>query len=424
MPSRPPESPLIGTSHDLTVTSLGGLGDGIAHIGTTPVFISKACIGDTLRARITHQNHEGATAIITQLLTPGPARQPAPCPYFHACGGCTLQQLREAEYREFKTAMLRSALTRAGYAPDHAEVRFLPPATRRRVEFKTHFPEGKLQLAFYEPRSRNPVSIATCLILHPRLETLMQPLQHALRQLNFQQHIRAVSVTLADSGTDLLLHVSAVTPKPDVELAALLQNLGLARATLQVGEAAPVIAATRIPVTMRFGETDMPLPPDAFLQATAEGQHDLTQSVLAHLPQQGRVVDLFSGLGTYSFPLLARQPVHAVEMDAAMVTALRATSRPGFTAEMRDLFKEPLTASELSAFAAAVINPPRAGAKAQAQAIAQSRLSHVAMVSCNPATFMRDAALLKQAGFALIAAHGLDQFVWSPHLEIFAAFAR
>ena len=278
--------PSLGSIVEARITSLGGLGDGVAEHGGKPLFISKACVGDRLRVRITHHHHEGNTGVIETLLEPGPDRQPAPCPYFERCGGCSLQQMRETEYRMFKTTMLRAAITRAGYNADNAETVFLPPATRRRVEFKTHFPEGQLQLAFYEPRSRTPVSIATCLILHPELEALMLPLQHGLRQLNFQQCIHAVSLTRADSGIDLVLHVSAVTPKPQLVLAPLLESLNLARASLCVNDAPAVVTTQRAPVTMRFGDVDIPLPPDAFLQAASEGQQMLDffqKNLLPHL---------------------------------------------------------------------------------------------------------------------------------------------
>lgn len=422
--AKSPATSLLGAIIEARITALGGLGDGISSYNEKPLFVAKSCVGDKLRLRIIHENHEGLTAAMEAILEPGPERRLPPCPYFSACGGCTLQQLEESSYHAFKTSLLHNALSRAGFAAHEARMLFLPAATRRRVEFKTHFPNGQLQLAFYEPRSRNPVAIENCLVLEPALQALMLPLQTALRRLTFQQYIRAINLTLADSGIDLLLQVSALTPKPDRELAPLLEEVQLARASLKVNDGPAIPAAERFPVTMHFGNTDVPLPPEAFLQASAAGQHALTEAVLAHIPAQGRVVDLFCGLGTYTFPLLFRQSVHAVELDAAMVAALTKTQYPGLSAATRDLFKDPLRPDELSAFSAAVMNPPRAGAKAQVQAIASSALRHVVMVSCNPSSFTRDAQLLKQAGFSLTFAKGIDQFVYNPHLEIVAAFTR
>ncbi|MBY0406838.1 MAG: methyltransferase, partial [Rickettsiales bacterium] len=208
------------------------------------------------------------------------------------------------------------------------------------------------------------------------------------------------------------------------ESETLLHETGIARASWRTGEGGCTVIATLHPITMRFGATDVKLPPAAFLQAAAEGQHALTEAVLRGIPSEGAVVDLFCGLGTYSLPLSARQPVQAVEMDETMISTLRKAAPPNLTAEMRDLFTRPLIASELSRFTAAVINPPRAGAKAQTQAIAAAGIPHVVMVSCNPATFARDAGLLRQSGYRLAAVLGLDQFVFSPHLEIVASFVK
>lgn len=418
--------PLPSDPVEVTVESFGGLGDGVAQLNGQPLFISKSCIGDRLEVRLTRHTSEGYTGIITQIIAPGPDRSDAPCPYFSACGGCSLQQLHEQRYREFKTRMLHSAIARAGFEPNGAEILFLPPATRRRVEFKTCFEDGKLTLAFYAARSRTPVPIRTCLILTPELEALMLPLQQALRGLTFAGSIRAVSLTRADSGIDLMLQLSAPAAAPQKQLTALLESLNLARASLRINDAPPAIIAERAPVTMRFGASDIPLPPDAFLQATAQGQQALTEFVLAGIPANAPVLDLFCGLGTYSFPLLARQRVHAVEMDAGMINTLKtqAKNHPHFTAEQRDLFKDPIPPEALNAYSSVVINPPRMGAKSQTQAIAASRISHVVMVSCNPATFGRDALALKNAGFTLQSASGIDQFVWSPHLEIIARFVR
>lgn len=420
-PASEPGPLSVGSVVDITVASLAGRGDGVAACAGKPLFIPKSCPGDVLRVRIIHENGEGRTAGIERILRPGPDRRDAPCAVFADCGGCSLQQLAEPRYREYKTRLLETALSRAGFAGT-PEVIFLPPASRRRVEFKIHHTDQGLRLGFFAPRSRIPVPVRSCPILRPELDALLLPLQQALAGLPQAQELRAAALTLTDSGPDLLLHLARMLPAQ--ALAARLEPLGLARIAVRVGDGAPGVIAQRHPVTMRFGATDVPLPPDAFLQAAAQAQEALVRGVLAAIAPQGAVVDLFSGLGAYSLALAGRQPVHAVELEQGMVAALKRLPLPGFSAEKRDLFRDPLTPGELSRFAAAVINPPRAGAQAQTRAIAASKLAQLAMVSCNPATFTRDAALLREAGFRLDHAWGLDQFVWSRHLEIFAAFSR
>jgi tRNA/tmRNA/rRNA uracil-C5-methylase (TrmA/RlmC/RlmD family) len=174
-------------------------------------------------------------------------------------------------------------------------------------------------------------------------------------------------------------------------------------------------------------EYDVPLPAGAFLQAAAEGQQVLTDFVLTHTKGAQKIADLFCGIGTYSLPASRHASVAAFELEGASVATLRETAKKNalkLTATARDLFKNPLAIKELAGFDAVILNPPRAGAKTQTEAIAASTVKKLVMISCNPASFARDAKTLKSAGFTLSHALGLDQFVWSPHLEICAAFER
>jgi 23S rRNA (uracil1939-C5)-methyltransferase len=179
---------------------------------------------------------------------------------------------------------------------------------------------------------------------------------------------------------------------------------------------------------MQLGDFHIPLTPNGFLQATKEGQDKLTAIVMKATAPASRVLDLFCGIGSYSFPLSSTAPTHAVELDKEMVASMHAAIKrnavPNLTVEQRDLFKHPIAAPELNSFHTVVINPPRIGAKAQCLQLAQSSVAKVVMISCNPATFARDAKILNNAGFRIINATGIDQFVWSPHLEIAAVFER
>ena len=178
----------------------------------------------------------------------------------------------------------------------------------------------------------------------------------------------------------------------------------------------------------------MALPPGGVLQATHEGEQALVAAVLAAVEAAeqaaGRrpcsVADLFCGAGAFTFPLArAGARVHAVDADATLLhalTAARGTRR--ITAEQRDLFTRPLSASELRGFDAVVFDPPRAGARAQAAELARSAVPVVAAVSCNPSTFARDVRILADGGYRLEKVTPIDQFLWSPHLELVGVFRR
>lgn len=414
-------------THTVNVTSLGGLGDGLSRLNGKPLFIEKAAAGDRLNVRIIHDTKEALRGEIIEVIEAGPDRITPPCPYFTHCGGCSLQHISETAYRSAKLKVLADALAHAGFGEIKADVTFLPAASRRRVEFKVSRTEEGMSFAYYAPRSNHVVPVASCLILEPALQSLMQPLAKALGQWPGANSIKTVSLTQAESGIDMLLELTAPLDSSH-SLETIADHFSIARIAVIYG-AKTAIVVNHKPVIMRLSEFDIALPPGAFLQASREGQRLLTDAVLAGVKGAKLVADLFCGIGTYSFPLSKAARVHAVESDVDMVRNVKAMTQlhgnhRSLTAEQRDLFKNPLTAGELSKFDAIIVNPPRPGAKAQCEQIAKSNIKKLAMVSCSPASFARDAKILKNAGFALESAQGIDQFVYSPHLEIVAIFKK
>lgn len=422
----PHARPLPVLPVDVTVESLGGLGDGIANLDGTPLFIPKSAPGDHVRVRIIHRNRDGMVGQIEEILTPGEGRRIPPCRYFDRCGGCTLQQLQPETYREFKTHIFKNALTHSGYNAENAEVVFISPDTRRRVEFKIDRTGEKPLLAFHEPRSHTPISVSQCLILHPRLQTLIAPINAWLANFPYSDTLFAASLTLADTGPDLMLTFRELPV--NIPGNGICEEIEVHRVSICGRECEPQTLETRATVEMQLGDHSVALPPGAFLQATEEGQRRLTDAALSACDGANRVIDLFCGIGSYSFPASRLARTHAAEGDRRMVEAMQAAiARHGIstlTCQQRDLFKKPFTASELNSYDTAIINPPRVGAKAQCEELAASRVRTVCMVSCNPATFTRDARILKAAGFRLKHAFGVDQFIYSPHLELVAILTK
>lgn len=401
---------------------MGGLGDGIGAWEGKPVFVEKAAAGDVLDVRIIQQTTEFLRGDIIAVHTHGPKRRVPPCPYFSQCGGCSLQQLSENAYQDFKRRVLRDALSHAGFPDIQAEVIFLPAASRRRVELK--WDNNQSSFAYYASRSRNLVPIENCLIMEPALQSLLPRLAQALGKWEYAAQIKTVSLTAADSGVDMAIAL-VIPAKAGIQrfFVSLADGLGIARISVDDS-----IVVSRAAVTMKLGDVDIALPPGAFLQASQEGQRLLTQAVVQNVGGAVRIADLFCGIGTYSFPLSAQAKVHAVENDAQMIDSLNQNAKKhglkNLTGEKRDLYTAPLTAKELEQFDAVVINPPRPGAKAQCEQLARSSVKNAVMVSCSPASFARDAKILKNAGFSLTRAQAIDQFVYSPHLEIVAVFGR
>jgi 23S rRNA (uracil1939-C5)-methyltransferase len=233
-------------------------------------------------------------------------------------------------------------------------------------------------------------------------------------------------LTRTDSGIDVLFETVVPLTLTALEaLARLAQDRDLARVVWRL-PAEEILVVERRPVRVLLSGVAVPFPPGGFLQASAAAEAILVKEVLAGTAGYRPVLDLFAGLGTFTFALAAAGPVHAVEGDerAAAALADAAASHLGITVERRDLARNPLMPEALVGYTAAVFDPPRAGAARQAEALAASTIATVVAVSCNPATFARDAARLIGGGFRLVRVVPIDQFVWTPHLELAALFCR
>jgi len=400
---------------NLTISRLGGLGDGSGAGDDGQYFVPKSTVGDVLRVRSTDSQGGQKRAEILEIITPGPDRVEAPCPHYAACGGCALQHLSDESYKAFKKAVVTTALGYGGFPEVEPVMHFLPAASRRRVDFKI---EAR-QLAYVAAKSHTKVPISTCLILIPELQALIAPLNKMLPKF---PHITGLSMALTDTGIDMLLQLASSDGGLE-SYQPFLDKLPLARVSVQWPSKSIQMLAQKEMVLMRLGEHDVPIPADAFLQASSEAQRIITDLVTKATNGVSPVVDLFCGIGTYSFPMSARARVHAVDNNGPMIDHMRSIS-PKVSVQKRDLFLNPMTAEELKKFNAAVINPPRMGAAAQVKQLAASGIKKIVMVSCNHATWSRDAKTLKTAGYTLQSLVAVDQFVYSPHVELVSVFTR
>ncbi|KAA9007154.1 class I SAM-dependent RNA methyltransferase [Histidinibacterium aquaticum] len=348
-----------------------------------------------------------------------------PCPHFARCGGCVIQHASDAFVADWKAGMVRDALTRNGLSAEIAGVETSPPATRRRAKIAGRRTKSGALVGFHERRTHQIVPIPSCKVLRPALVELLPALETLTRRIASRKGEVAYTVTETETGPDLLISGGkALDGALRMELAAFAQEQSLSRL---VWEDEPIV--TRTPPFHRMGRAEVAPPPGAFLQATREGEQALVSRVTEAVGDARRVIDLFSGCGTFSLPLAERAEVHAVEVFGPMLKSLdhgwrHAKGLKRVTTETRDLFREPVRADELSRFEAAVLDPPRKGARAQVAQVAASSLGRVVMVSCNPATFAQDARVLVEAGFEMGPITVVDQFRWSAHVELVSAFTR
>jgi 23S rRNA (uracil1939-C5)-methyltransferase len=417
---------------DLTIERVGARGDGIADYRGKPVFVAFTAPGDRVRARLGPKRDEGRIGEVVKLVAPG-ARQTPVCPHFGACGGCALQHLADDAYVAMKEDQVRSALAHRGLDPSVVQhLRRLPGGIRRRARLALHRPrKGAPQVGFHGRESREIVDMRVCAVLHPALVAQVAPLR-ALGAALLQPDDRgAATLTQVDGGVDLLLDVPRAPDLAGLEaLAAFAHAHDLARLSWRADETdIPTPVIQRRPARVVFSGIAVDVPPDSFLQASAEADSVLTELVLGGVGSFERVADLYAGLGTFTFPLAARASVHAVDGSRSAVAALvAAAARAGIaarvTAEARDLAVRPLAPDELRSFDAVVFDPPRAGAKSQARSLADSRVPRIVAVSCDPATFARDARALVDGGYRLMRVVPVDQFIWSPHVELVALLER
>ncbi len=390
--------------------------------------------GETVRARATQKRGDGFAAEVGELLGASPERQTPPCPHAGECGGCALQHWQMAPYLAWKSGLLEAALRRAGYAPVLAPIVATAPRTRRRIDLAARRDGATLHLGLHAPRSRDIVDIHDCHVLHPTLTGLIAPMRKLLPSLTALRREADIVCNLLDTGPDLLLRTDAEPTTQDrTRLADFARAQNIRRITWSRGSDAPEVAVLTEAPVIRLSGTNVTPPPGAFLQAIADGEAAIIAAVLAGLPEKllarARIADLYAGCGTLSFPLAARARVAAYEGDAASLAALRAAVNANGLAgriepNHRDLVRQPLSAKELSAFAAVVLDPPHAGAPVQIAQIAAAKITRVIYVSCNPSALARDAAVLRVAGYTLLSARPIDQFLWSARLESVCVFAR
>lgn len=356
------------------------------------------------------------------LVEAGPHRADPPCRHFPECGGCQLQHVDDRAYGDFLVDRIGSALAAQGVdRPEILPPHISPPRSRRRAALSVERKGNRVTLGFNAERSHRIVDMHECHILRPELFALVAPLRRLLSKTGG----RGVRLTLADQGVDVLLDGAQADGLDASEMLTSFAHLhGLARLSIDDGYG-PQPRWEPEPVTITLGGVEVPLPQGAFLQATSDGEAALVDAVRSAIGDAGIIADLFAGLGTFALSLPGR--VLAAEGARDAILSLKAAANRAqrqVFADHRDLFRRPYTVKELDRFQAIVADPPRAGMKEQAEAIAASSVGRVAMVSCNPATFARDAKTLLDGGYRLEWIKPVGQFRWSTHVELVGAFVR
>jgi 23S rRNA (uracil1939-C5)-methyltransferase len=355
----------------------------------------------------------------------GPGHQLPPCRHFPQCGGCQLQHLTDPAYADYCASRVSGALAQHGLSSEIRPPHLSPPNSRRRATLRALKAGGRVLIGFNEAGSNRIVDMVECHVLHPQLFALVQPLRALLATILPPKRTAELQLTLADQGPDLLLKGVDVSGLEAVEtLTAFSEDNRLARLSIDEG-LGPETRFEPQPVTVTLGGVPVSLPIGSFLQATEDGEAALVAAVREVTAGAARVADLFAGLGTFALSLKGQATAAEASRDAVLALKLASarTSRQ-LAVEHRDLYRRPYDARELAAFDAVVLDPPRAGAQDQVRELAASPVARIAYVSCNPATFARDAEILVGGGYKLEWVRPVGQFRWSTHVELAACFSR
>lgn len=409
-----------GGDRALEISHLGALGDGVAYSGDgEAVFVPFALPGERWRTG-------GGGAF--ERLSDAATRRAAPCPHFGLCGGCVAQHMEASLYAEWKSGIVRQALAHQGITIDMQPLWRAPEGARRRVVLSADIADGRVRVGFRAARSHDLVEINRCTIASPQIVAVLPILREIVALLApaaLAPDIR-IHVLDADNGIDVLVEGSKTSLPADrrVALAGLAEHGGVLRLAIGSDEiyqrTQPVLQVAGAALRGHAG---------GFVQAVGAAEAMMAGAIVGALGRARHVADLFCGMGTFALPIARRARVTAVDNQADAVAALADAVRHAqglkpVTTLRRDLFREPLSRTELKDFDGVVFDPPRAGAAAQAATLARSKVPCIVAVSCNPATLARDLRTLMDGGYRLESVTPIDQFLYSAHVEALAVLRR
>tara|TARA_R110002096_G_scaffold57509_2_gene145785 strand:+ start:11777 stop:13009 length:1233 start_codon:yes stop_codon:yes gene_type:complete len=405
---------------EYTVQRLGQLGDGVIDDPMGEIFAPFALPNERIEGVV-----EKGRIQMPNIIEPVADRVKPACKHFKTCGGCSMQHASDALLAKWKVAKTAEALSQAGLAPEFRPIITSPTGSRRRATFAAKRTKKGAMVGFHGRASDTIVEITECPVSDPALLAGMDAFNQFARLGASRKSVLRISATTTEHGLDVAIENGKELSPTEI---AQFAQIASAHKILRLKWNDDIIAQSH-PPSQPMGAANVVPPSGAFLQATATGEAALVKTVLEIVGSAKRVTDLFAGCGTFTLPIASRAAVHALESERAMMDALdhgwrNAGGLHDVRVETRDLYRRPLMPDEFKKVDAAVIDPPRAGAAAQVAELVKSDVKRIAFVSCNPATFARDARVLVDGGYSLDWVQVVDQFLWNPHVELVAQFTR
>ena len=413
-----------GVVERLVIDHVGHRGDGVAFADGQTIYVPYALAGETVEVAPV-PGHPDRRRLL-QVERASPQRVTAFCQHFAICGGCAIQHWESERYRAWKRDIVVETLALAKLDCEVYQLIDAHGLGRRRITLHARMgTHDVLKVGFAAASSHDIIPVDRCPVLAPGLSGALEAAWAIAEPLISIGKPLDIQITATDNGLDVDVRGSGPLPAATIAmLSRIAEQHRLARLTRH-GE----LVLMRTPPTIAIGAAQVTLPPGSFLQATVAGEEALATLVAGYCQRAKDIADLFCGVGPFALRLATKSRISAFDSDAGAVTALQkaATSTSGLKpikAEARDLFRRPLMPQELRDYDTVVFDPPRQGAQAQAQQLAASKIPVVVAVSCNVATFARDARILIDGGYAIEGVTPVDQFRHTPHVELVARFVR
>ena len=360
-----------------------------------------------------------------KIILPSKDRITPVCAHYKGCGGCSMQHSTQSFIKDWKSNVIKSCLSARGLETIIKPILTSKTNSRRRVTLHGMKTKKSVTVGFFKRNTHELISTPSCELVNPEILSAFSLFEEITLIGATRKSIIEISVTVSKEGLDLnILNGKKLDNQSIMKITGLCESFNIARITWNED-----LLANFLNPTIVFQGIAITPPPNAFLQATEQGQEILITNAMLSVFDSDKVIDLFSGCGTFTLPAAKRSEVLAIDKTKSMLTAIdqawrETTGLKKVTSRSQDLFKEPVGKEELNSFDAAIIDPPRVGAEAQSHELAKSHIKRISSVSCNPRTFSRDAKILVDSGFKIDWVQPIDQFLWSSHIELVAQFSR
>lgn len=416
------------TSHIFHIQDLKESGEGLTcQLGLGAIPIRYTLPGDEVRVtEVVYKKHR--RFYLEEILKASPQRTEPVCIHFTQCGGCALQHFDAPTYAKFKKGLVIQALEQEGLEYEMVEEAVIVgPGKRRRINMDFSKKNDTVFLGFHRAQSHQIVNLTECHTVTPTLANLIVPLREMLSCILENGAKGRVFLLHADNGVDISLEIQGIKiPSSAIKDAMLTFGKvhALARFFYRMGKQTHDVYVNQKPY-VTFGTHRIPIDAYSFLQSSSESEALLVRLVTeAFSPKIKRIADLFCGRGTFALPLSETYTVDGFELDPQAYATLSGMDVVSLRVHQRNLFDMPLLSQDLNMYDAVVIDPPRAGAESQCHQLAASNVSQIIYVSCGAASFARDTKILQEGSYVLKKVTPVDQFMWSPHIELVGVFEK